>query len=203
VTRAAGAAPLARAVLAALVVASVAAFFYAGVLKRETPLLIWPNPGIDAFAPAGGSTLDRAAHFRLKASVGDVLDVRVLSSAGRLVAGTSTGGTLYKYPGRVGDSPIIGAGCYADATAGGASSTGEGEAILRITMAKTAVELLRSGESAPAAARAALDILARRGRGTGGIILLDKTGTPGFAHTTPRMAHGFVAEGGEIVVPDL
>jgi len=97
VTRAAGAAPLARAVLAALVVASVAAFFYAGVLKRETPLLIWPNPGIDAFAPAGGSTLDRAAHFRLKASVGDVLDVRVLSSAGRLVAVLRSGVRVREY----------------------------------------------------------------------------------------------------------
>jgi hypothetical protein len=97
VTRAGGAAPLARAVLAALVVASVAAFFYAGVLKRETPLLLKPYPGTDGFQPAGGSTLNRAAHFHVRASVGDVLDVRVLTTGGRLVAVLRTGLRVREY----------------------------------------------------------------------------------------------------------
>src|SRR5207245_11787132 len=63
---------------------------------------------------------------------------------GNIAAGTSTGGTLGKHAGRVGDSPLIGCGCYADAEAGGVSCTGWGEAIMKIVMAKTAVDLLRS-----------------------------------------------------------
>src|SRR5215510_13707426 len=62
---------------------------------------------------------------------------------GRLFAATSTGGTCCKLPGRVGDSPLIGCGCYADCEAGGISSTGYGEAIMKIVMAKTTVDLLR------------------------------------------------------------
>src|SRR5216684_403706 len=66
-----------------------------------------------------------------------------LDSTGRLFAGTSTGGTCCKLPGRVGDSPLIGCGCYADSDSGGVSCTGYGEAIMKIVMAKTAVDLLR------------------------------------------------------------
>src|SRR5712664_3235252 len=62
---------------------------------------------------------------------------------GRLFAATSTGGTCCKLPGRVGDSPLIGCGCYADSEAGGVSCTGYGEAIMKIVMAKTAVDFLR------------------------------------------------------------
>src|SRR2546425_658747 len=62
---------------------------------------------------------------------------------GRLIAGTSTGGTCCKLPGRVGDSPLIGCGCYADAEAGGVSWTGWGEAIMKIVIAKAAAGLLR------------------------------------------------------------
>jgi beta-aspartyl-peptidase (threonine type) len=111
---------------------------------------------------------------------------------GSLIAATSTGGTLGKHPGRVGDSPLIGCGCYADAAAGGVSSTGEGEAIMRIVMAKTAVEMMRAGMTPTAAAEACLQLLHERGRGKGGLILLDAAGTPGFAFTTPRMAFGYV-----------
>lgn len=119
---------------------------------------------------------------------------------GRLFAATSTGGTCCKLPGRVGDSPLIGCGCYADSEAGGVSCTGYGEAIMKIVMAKTAVDFLRSEgsreqENAPSArnaAQKAVDLLARRGKGTGGLILLDRGGNPGIAFNTPRMAYGYV-----------
>ena len=62
---------------------------------------------------------------------------------GRVFAATSTGGTCCKLPGRVGDSPLIGCGCYADSEAGAASATGYGEAIMKIVMSKYAVDLLR------------------------------------------------------------
>jgi beta-aspartyl-peptidase (threonine type) len=73
------------------------------------------------------------------------------------------------------------------------SSTGYGEAIMRVVMAKTAADFLRPVGSTPArAAQAAVQLLANRGQGTGGLILLDKNGNPGFAFNTPRMAFGYV-----------
>jgi L-asparaginase / beta-aspartyl-peptidase len=119
---------------------------------------------------------------------------------GRLFAATSTGGTCCKLPGRVGDSPLIGCGCYADAEAGGVSCTGYGEAIMKIVMAKTAVDFLRrdssNGQNAAAvaqqAAQDAVHLLADRGKGTGGLILLDRSGTPAFRFNTPCMAYGYV-----------
>src|SRR3989454_9806123 len=132
---------------------------------------------------------------------------------GRLLAATSTGGTCCKLPGRVGDSPLIGCGCYADSEAGGVSCTGYGEAIMKIVMAKTAVDLLRQSEtcvdspadascgvsSAQLAARQAVHLLARRTHGTGGLILLDRNGNPGFAFNTPRMAYGYVGFDGNFI----
>jgi len=123
-----------------------------------------------------------------------------LDEEGRLVAATSTGGTCCKLPGRVGDAPLIGCGCYADSEAGAVSCTGYGEAIMKIVMAKTAVDFLRrdsrSGENTLAAAQQAANdavkLLLQRGKGTGGLILLDRSGTPAFAFNTPRMAYGYV-----------
>jgi beta-aspartyl-peptidase (threonine type) len=133
---------------------------------------------------------------------------------GRLFAATSTGGTCCKLPGRVGDSPLIGCGCYADAEAGGVSCTGYGEAIMKIVMAKAAVDLLRQHatcvdtpaaascdiSTANLAAREAVHLLAKRTHATGGLILLDREGNPAFAFNTPRMAYGYVAPGSAFVV---
>jgi L-asparaginase / beta-aspartyl-peptidase len=122
-----------------------------------------------------------------------------LDDRGRLFAATSTGGTCCKLPGRVGDSPLIGCGCYADHETGAVSSTGFGEAIMRVVLAKTACDFLRPASSTPArAAQAAIQLLANRGKGTGGLILLDKNGNPGLAFNTPRMAHAFVNPDGSL-----
>lgn len=118
---------------------------------------------------------------------------------GRIAAGTSTGGTCCKLPGRVGDSPLIGCGCYADIEAGGVSCTGWGEAIMKVVLAKSAADFLRSGKTAQQAAEAAVELLARRTRGTGGLILLDREGNHGFGFSTPNMAYGYVAPDGTIV----
>jgi L-asparaginase / beta-aspartyl-peptidase len=116
-----------------------------------------------------------------------------LDQNGRLFAATSTGGTCCKLPGRVGDSPLVGCGCYADSETGGVSSTGYGEAIMKVVMAKTAADFLRPSNSTPMrAAQAAVQLLANRTKATGGLILLDKNGNPGFAFNTPRMAYGLV-----------
>jgi L-asparaginase / beta-aspartyl-peptidase len=138
---------------------------------------------------------------------------------GKLFAATSTGGTCCKLPGRVGDSPLIGCGCYADSSSGGVSCTGYGEAIMKIVMAKTAVDLLRPGnalfcvsdssrgpsavrsceaDTAMHVAREAVHLLAKRTHATGGLILLDCEGNPGFAFNTPRMAYGYIAADGSM-----
>ncbi|HXL21808.1 MAG TPA: isoaspartyl peptidase/L-asparaginase [Candidatus Dormibacteraeota bacterium] len=133
-----------------------------------------------------------------------------LDANGHLFAATSTGGTCCKLPGRVGDSPLIGCGCYADAEAGGVSCTGYGEAIMKVVLAKAAVDFLRRPETcvdspagascalstADIAAREAIHLLAKRTHATGGLILMDRHGTPALAFNTPRMAHGYVTPDG-------
>jgi beta-aspartyl-peptidase (threonine type) len=118
---------------------------------------------------------------------------------GNLAGGTSTGGTCCKFPGRVGDSPLIGCGCYADDEAGAVSATGAGEAIMRVVLAKAATDLLRAGSPAQQAAQACVELLAQRTGGKGGLILLDRAGNPGFAFNTSAMAYGFVTADGSFV----
>src|SRR6266403_4075512 len=115
---------------------------------------------------------------------------------GHLFAATSTGGTCCKLPGRVGDSPLIGCGCYADSEAGGVSCTGYGEAIMKVVLAKSAVDLLRSRATAMHAAQETIALFSKRTQATAGLILLDRDGNPGFAFNTPRMAYGYVAPDG-------
>src|SRR5258706_6757788 len=152
-----------------------------------------------------------AAHHRghEQGTVGAV----ALDSNDRLFAATSTGGTCCKLPGRVGDSPLIGCGCYADNEAGGVSCTGYGEAIMKVVLAKTAADFLRrpvgsdtnpspsilpkpsTPDVAALAAREPVSVLAKRTHATGGLILLDRKGNPGLAFNTPRRAYAYVANG--------
>jgi len=113
-----------------------------------------------------------------------------MDGTGGVAAATSTGGLIGKRPGRVGDSALIGSGTYADASLGAASATGNGEAIMRVVLTKTAVELLRAGRHPVEAARAAIGILERWGEG--GIILIDRQGRVGHAHNTPFMSAAFM-----------
>jgi beta-aspartyl-peptidase (threonine type) len=107
---------------------------------------------------------------------------------GGLAAATSTGGRLLKAVGRVGDSPIPGAGNYADDRAGAASATGDGDAILRVCLTRAVIDLVRAGVHPEDAARAALRTLADRTGGTGGIIVVDRFGRLGCARSTRAMS---------------
>lgn len=135
------------------------------------------------------------SHFHFGHRHGTV-GAAALDSRGRIAAATSTGGTCCKFPGRVGDSPLIGCGCYADSEAGAVSCTGHGEAIMKIVMAKFAADLLRSGADSPAAAAESVQLLARRTQSTGGLILLDRRGIPAASFNTPRMAYGHLQPDG-------
>jgi beta-aspartyl-peptidase (threonine type) len=110
-----------------------------------------------------------------------------LDRHGTVAAATSTGGLTGKLPGRVGDSALIGCGTYADSTLGGASCTGDGEAIIRVVLARRALDYLKEADDPAYAAQVAVDLLVDEGRGQGGLILLDWRGRIGFAHSTPLM----------------
>jgi len=117
---------------------------------------------------------------------------------GHLAAATSTGGTFLKRPGRVGDTPIIGAGTYADDRLAAVSCTGQGERFIQMTMARLAADLAAAGRSATGAAREAIRRLADRVQGEGGLILVGLSGDPGFAHNTPVMSRAWSRADGNI-----
>jgi L-asparaginase / beta-aspartyl-peptidase len=117
----------------------------------------------------------------------DTVGAVALDSAGNLAAATSTGGTLNKAPGRVGDSSLIGCGGYADNRSAAASLTGWGEPIMKLVLGKWAVD--RVAQLGPEqAAEDAIAYLYARLHGHGGIILLGPDGRSGIAHNTPHMA---------------
>jgi L-asparaginase / beta-aspartyl-peptidase len=127
----------------------------------------------------------------------DTVGAAALGADGNIAAGTSTGGTLNKDPGRVGDSSLIGCGCYADNQSAAASCTGWGEPIMKLVLAKWAADRVREGVTPDAAATQAIAYLERRLRGHGGLILLDARGRFGIAHNTPRMAWAYKSAEGE------
>jgi beta-aspartyl-peptidase (threonine type) len=180
------------------------------VLERS-PHMMLVGPGAEQFAVEMGVSLcnradlvvarevevwykhkirSEASRLPVREQLGTVGAV-ALDAAGNLAAGTSTGGTPCKYPGRVGDSALIGSGCYADNLAGAVSATGYGEAIMKVVLAKTASDFLAAGLAPQAAAERALAVLYERTQGQGGLIVLDRTGRAGFAFTTPNMAFAF------------
>jgi beta-aspartyl-peptidase (threonine type) len=113
---------------------------------------------------------------------------------GVVAAATSTGGTMGKDPGRVGDSPLIGAGTYADNAAGACSTTGDGEAAIKLVLAKTAIEWLRDGMLPQAAAEMAIGQLGERMGAKGGVILVDYDGRIGLARNTETMSWAAASE---------
>jgi beta-aspartyl-peptidase (threonine type) len=118
-----------------------------------------------------------------------------LDRRGTIAAATSTGGTAGKLPGRVGDSALIGCGTYAESTLGGVSCTGCGEAIIRVVLARRALDLLREVDDPALAARMAVTLLVEEGHGEGGLILLDWRGRMGWATSTPLLPVGWISPG--------
>ena len=122
---------------------------------------------------------------RVQASMGTVGAV-ALDSQAKLAAATSTGGRRGALPGRVGDSALIGCGTWADERAA-VSCTGIGEAIIRVGLARTAVELLQPGFDPAEIAAEAIARLARRTGAEAGLIMIDRDGRVGVAYNTQQM----------------
>jgi beta-aspartyl-peptidase (threonine type) len=165
------------------------------VLETDRHVLL-VGPGADAFATTAGlptcdpaSLVTEAQRRRLgaKGVAPGTVGAVALDRHGTLAAGTSTGGTSGKMPGRVGDSALIGAGTYADSTVGAVSCTGDGEAIVRVVLARRALHYVKEADDPAYGAKVAVDLLVDEGRGEGGLIIVDWRGRIGWAHSTPLM----------------
>jgi beta-aspartyl-peptidase (threonine type) len=132
----------------------------------------------DAHAAGGAETVGAVAR-----------DVR-----GTVAAATSTGGRVNKSVGRVGDTPVVGAGTYADDDAGACSATGDGEALIRVCLAKSAIDLLRARAHPEEAARAVIRMMGVRLDAGGGVILVDRFGRLGLARNTSAMTWAAAGE---------
>jgi beta-aspartyl-peptidase (threonine type) len=121
----------------------------------------------------------------------DTVGAVALDRSGNIAAATSTGGTLNKAPGRLGDSSLIGCGCYADNDSAAASTTGWGEPIMKLVLAKWAADRVAAGNLPEWSSQEAMNYLKQRVNGHGGIIVLNREGRIGIAHNTPRMAWAY------------
>ncbi len=148
------------------------------IVERERQLwLEWKAKGATPPLPSSGH---------------DTVGAIALDRDGNLVAANSTGGTPFKLPGRVGDTPLIGCGLYATSL-GAAVCTGWGEAITRVALARRVVELLEAGLDPQAAAERGVSLLGELvPEGRGGVIVLTPDGAVGLAWNTPRMAYAYI-----------
>jgi beta-aspartyl-peptidase (threonine type) len=180
-------------------------------VMEQTPHVLLAGEGAERFALAQGfaradeaamitdaarEKLERArARGAAESWAGGTVGAVARDIDGHVAAATSTGGMVNKLPGRVGDSPIIGAGTYADDDVGACSTTGHGEAMMRVCLAKSAVDALADdalGANVPdsepeRAARAAMARMYARTAETGGIIMVASDGAIGLARTTRTM----------------
>lgn len=124
---------------------------------------------------------------------GDTVGAVAVDRAGSIAAGTATGGSPRKPKGRVGDSPLVGCGLYADDRSAAVSTTGHGERLIPLVWAKSAADLVESGASPQQAADAAVARLAQSGA-RGGLIIADRRCRIGVAWNTPQMAFAMRSE---------
>jgi beta-aspartyl-peptidase (threonine type) len=181
-------------------------------VMQETPHVLLSGEGALAFAREQGVEIAPDSYFREgrriaeeageddgdRAAAHGTVGAVAFDLDGNLAAATSTGGWTAKMPGRIGDTPIPGAGTYADNRACALSCTGRGEDFLRTRLAAhaaSAAELLSL--EAPAIAERAIHYLAGRVKGSGAFILIDRSGTCAAAQTTDLLRHGWIEHGGE------
>jgi beta-aspartyl-peptidase (threonine type) len=123
----------------------------------------------------------------------------VLDGNGKIAVATSTGGIFNKLPGRIGDSPLPGCGTYAD-DRGGVSCTGLGEAIIRVVLGKTAIDILSEGIDPNAAARKSLELLEAKTGAQAGLILIDCHGRIGYARNTTHMPVCYIKDNQSVTI---
>jgi len=145
------------------------------------------------FQDSAERTPARRKNAARRSAPGDTVGAVALDAGGRIASGTSTGGTPNKEQGRVGDSSLVGCGTYADSAVGGVSSTGWGEGIIRVVLAKSVIDMMLSNGGDPEqAAKNAVGLLKKRTGGDGGVIALNPAGRVGIAYNTRRMARAYI-----------
>jgi beta-aspartyl-peptidase (threonine type) len=165
-------------------------------VMEATDCVLLAGPAATAFAREQGfGDYDPGLPRALRTAEGSgTVGAVALDAAGRLAAATSTGGRSGKRAGRVGDSPIPGAGNYASAHAA-VSATGFGELMLRYVTAKDVAERIARGTEPAAALREALNDMARRFGEPIGAIAIDARGNLGAVHGTQAMPHAWRRSG--------
>ncbi len=128
----------------------------------------------------------------------DTVGALAMDRKGNLAAADSTGGVSLKLPGRIGDSPILGAGLYADNRLGAATATGVGEIAMRLVVSKSVCDAMRSLTAQGAASKTVRDVTRLAGRGLG-IVSLDRKGRYGIAHNTPHLCWAASTKDGGLV----
>jgi L-asparaginase / beta-aspartyl-peptidase len=166
------------------------AFATAEGLETADADWFWTEHRWKAFERARGIAQASAPQPGEHGTVGAV----ALDTAGNLAAATSTGGLTNKWLGRIGDTPIIGAGCYASNAACAVSCTGQGEYFIRATIARDIAALIEyGGQDAQTAARLAIEQRLAKIGGEGGAVVVDRSGTIAFAFNTEVMLRGKVS----------
>lgn len=188
-------------------------------VMEDSPHVLLSREGADAFSAERGleqaepdwfATEERRRNLEeLKARGADAFDVDMKygtvgavarDAAGHVAAATSTGGVTGKRWGRIGDSPLIGAGTYADDRAGAVSCTGSGEFFIRAVVAHEICARVRlGGEDMMSSARTVIRDMGALG-GTGGVIVVGAEGPGGWAFNSAGMYRGRVSAGGAAVV---
>jgi L-asparaginase / beta-aspartyl-peptidase len=161
-----------------------------GVPAHENARLVTPRQ----------RALWEAARAGAPASKSGTVGAVARDAHGHLAAATSTGGMTMKLPGRIGDTPLIGCGTYADDARAAVSCTGHGERIIQVTLARHAADLVAAGRAPMEAAREAVAHLAARVAGDGGLIVVGPAGAIGYAHNTPAMSRAWTEPDGTIRV---
>jgi beta-aspartyl-peptidase (threonine type) len=174
-------------------------------LVGEPAVALAARAGLPTCAPDALVTDEARRRWREReAGAGETVGAVARDARGHVAAATSTGGVAGKRAGRIGDSAVIGAGTYADDALGAGSATGPGEAIIRLCLVRVALERLRGGDDPARAARDALAELERRVGEHAGLVLVDRAGRIGIAHTTETMAAAWRSDDapGAVVVDD-
>jgi beta-aspartyl-peptidase (threonine type) len=196
----------------------------ARAVMEKTPHVLLMGGGADAFCKDQGLTIVDPSYFRtehrleelrqeqelekstknaglLRRSEWSTVGAVALGNDGHLAAGTSTGGMTNKRHGRIGDSPIIGAGTYADDRSCAVSCTGHGEFFIRLSVAHTIASLVRyKGLDVQQAVDEAIKGDLTKAEGTGGAIVLDRNGRAAFAYNSPGMWRGTISRDGKLSV---
>ena len=167
----------------------------ARMVMERSPHVLLAGADAERFAVELGATAVATDYFRagtlLAPADADTVGAVALDCSGNLAAATSTGGIFGKLPGRVGDSPVIGAGTFADNATAAVSATGQGEYFMRLVLAHDVAAMVRYGglSLADAGARAIRDKLGAAG-GRGGLIAVDRSGAVVMEFNTEFMPRG-------------